>query len=103
VGLRAGLDTEVRGKILFLCEGTNFHHSAVQSVVTHYTLTELLRLPAHVGTVFAGHDPTAYSTGGVMGSMLAIGLKISGFKPGRGRWVFKGDKKTAAHLPMYEK
>jgi hypothetical protein len=24
-------------------------------------------------------------------SVLAIGLKVRGFKPGRGRWVFKDD------------
>jgi hypothetical protein len=26
------------------------------------------------------------------GSMLAAGPKVRGFKPGRGRWIFKGDK-----------
>jgi hypothetical protein len=25
-------------------------------------------------------------------SVLATGPKVSGFKPGRGRWIFKGDK-----------
>jgi hypothetical protein len=34
VGPRAGLDPEVRGKILCLCQGSN---PAVQSVVRHYT------------------------------------------------------------------
>jgi hypothetical protein len=29
---------------------------------------------------------------GVMISILAIGPKVRGFKPGRGRWIFKGDK-----------
>jgi hypothetical protein len=30
--------------------------------------------------------------GGVMVSVLAIGPKVCGFNPGRGRWIFKGDK-----------
>jgi hypothetical protein len=25
-------------------------------------------------------------------SMLAIGTKVHGLKPGRGRWIFNGDK-----------
>jgi hypothetical protein len=34
VGLRAGLDTEVRGRLLCLCRGTT---PVVQCVVRHYT------------------------------------------------------------------
>jgi hypothetical protein len=30
--------------------------------------------------------------GGVMFIMLAIWLKVRGFKPGRKRWIFNGDK-----------
>jgi hypothetical protein len=37
VGLRAGLDTEVRGKILFPCQGSNPDRSDVQAVARHYT------------------------------------------------------------------
>jgi hypothetical protein len=37
VGLRAGLDTETRGKILCLCQGSNPDRPVVQSVVKHYT------------------------------------------------------------------
>jgi hypothetical protein len=37
VGLRAGLDTEVRGKILFPCRGSNPDRPFLQSVVRHYT------------------------------------------------------------------
>jgi hypothetical protein len=37
VGLRAGLDTKVRGKIRFLYRGSNPDRPAVQSVVRHYT------------------------------------------------------------------
>jgi hypothetical protein len=33
VGLRAGLNTEARGKILCLCWGSNLDRSVVQSVV----------------------------------------------------------------------
>jgi hypothetical protein len=46
VGLRAGLDTEVRGKILCPYRGSNPVRPVVQSVVRHYTdrATRLLRL-----------------------------------------------------------
>jgi hypothetical protein len=37
VGLRASLDTEDRGKILFLCRGSNPGRPVVHSVVRHYT------------------------------------------------------------------
>jgi hypothetical protein len=37
VGLRAGLDTEVKGKILCPCWGSNPDLPVVQSVVRHYT------------------------------------------------------------------
>jgi hypothetical protein len=30
--------------------------------------------------------------GGVMVRVLAIGPNVLGFKPGRGRWIFKGEK-----------
>jgi hypothetical protein len=40
---RAGLDTEVRGKILCLCRGSNLESPVVQSVVRH-VLNELPRL-----------------------------------------------------------
>jgi hypothetical protein len=37
VGLRAGLDAEVRGKISCLCRGSNLDGPVVQSVTRHYT------------------------------------------------------------------
>jgi hypothetical protein len=37
VGPRAGLDTEVTGKILCPCRGLNLDRPVVQSVVRHYT------------------------------------------------------------------
>jgi hypothetical protein len=37
VGHRAGLDTEDRGKIIFLCRGSNPDSPVVQPVVRHYT------------------------------------------------------------------
>jgi hypothetical protein len=37
VGLRAGLDTEARGKIFCHCRGSNPDRPVVQSVVRHYT------------------------------------------------------------------
>jgi hypothetical protein len=30
--------------------------------------------------------------GGLVLSVFAIGRKVRGFKPGRGKWIFKGDK-----------
>ena len=30
--------------------------------------------------------------GGLVVSVLATGPKVCGFNPGRGRWIFKGDK-----------
>jgi hypothetical protein len=44
VGLRAGLDTEVKGEILCPCRGSKPDRSLVQSVVNTLILTELLRL-----------------------------------------------------------
>jgi hypothetical protein len=32
--------------------------------------------------------------GGLVVSVLAIEPKVRGFKPDRGRWIFKGDKNT---------
>jgi hypothetical protein len=37
VGPIAGLDTEARGKILCLCQGSNPDRPVFQSVVRHYT------------------------------------------------------------------
>jgi hypothetical protein len=37
VGPRAGLDTEARGKIIYLCRGSNPDRPVVQPVVRHYT------------------------------------------------------------------
>jgi hypothetical protein len=37
VGLTDGLDTDARGKILCLCQGSNSVRPVVQSVVRHYT------------------------------------------------------------------
>jgi hypothetical protein len=38
--------------------------------------------------------------GGVVVSVLATGPKACGFKTQPRRWIFKGDKKSAAHLPL---
>jgi hypothetical protein len=37
VGPRNGLDTEVRGRILCPCQGSNLSHPVIQSIVRHYT------------------------------------------------------------------
>jgi hypothetical protein len=37
VDLRAGLDTEVRGKSSYLCRGSHLDRPVVHSVVRHYT------------------------------------------------------------------
>jgi hypothetical protein len=36
MSLRAGLDTEVKGKISYLCRGSNLDRLVVQSVARHY-------------------------------------------------------------------
>jgi hypothetical protein len=56
---------------------------------------------------------SAYSflLGGAVFSVLAIGPKVRGFKPGRGRWIFEDDRspqhalfkrRTKAVGPMYD-
>jgi hypothetical protein len=37
VGSGAGLDSETRGKVLCLCQGSNLDRPVVQSVARHYT------------------------------------------------------------------
>jgi hypothetical protein len=37
VGPRVGLDTKARGKILYICRGSNLDRSVVQFVARHYT------------------------------------------------------------------
>jgi hypothetical protein len=36
--------------------------------------------------------------GGLVVSVLAIGPKVRGFDPDRGRWIFKGDKNPEHHF-----
>jgi hypothetical protein len=36
--------------------------------------------------------------GGVVVSVFATGPKFRGFDPGRGRWIFKGDKNPEHHF-----
>jgi hypothetical protein len=43
VGPRAGLDTEVRGKILCLCRGSNLDRPVVQPVVNQLVYYYLIR------------------------------------------------------------
>jgi hypothetical protein len=37
--------------------------------------------------------------GGLVVIVFATGSKVRGFDPDRGRWIFKGDKKSVAQLP----
>jgi hypothetical protein len=37
--------------------------------------------------------------GGLVFVVLAVGFEIHCFKPSRGRWIYKGDKKSVARLP----
>jgi hypothetical protein len=37
VGPKAGLDTEVRGKILYFCRGSDLDRPVVQPIARHYT------------------------------------------------------------------
>jgi hypothetical protein len=54
---------------------------------------------AITGYVWAFGDPFTDSVtnllvvlGGLVVIVLSLGLKVRGFRPGRGRWIFKGDK-----------
>jgi hypothetical protein len=56
--------------------------------------------PAHASGCTT-HVPRTHLTGSTVGpvalgglvvSVLATGPKVCGFNPGRGRWIFKGDK-----------
>jgi hypothetical protein len=63
VGLRAGLDTEVRGKILCPRRGSNPDRPVVQPVVRHYTeLTRLLDLSMrhHIPSLNGDFSLTVY-------------------------------------------
>jgi hypothetical protein len=51
--LKAGLDTEARGKIIFLCQGLNLGHPVVQSDTV---LAELSQLQNSHGTCLTGED-----------------------------------------------
>jgi hypothetical protein len=60
VGLRAGLDTEDRGKIFCPCRGSNPDRLVVQSVARHYAYIEyafryafVLSLPTAFGIVLS--------------------------------------------------
>jgi hypothetical protein len=41
---------------------------------------------------FRPPNQNVVALGGLVVSVLATGPKVRGFKPGRGRWIFKGDK-----------
>ena len=36
---------------------------------------------------------------GLVVSMLASGIRVRGFKPGRSRWIFRASEKSSASLP----
>jgi hypothetical protein len=59
VGLRADVDTEARGKFFRFCRGSNLDRAVVLSVVRHYILTELPRLPLRS----VGNKNVAYKFG----------------------------------------
>jgi hypothetical protein len=41
---------------------------------------------------FGNYLSTLVALGGLVVSVLTTGPRVRGFKPGRGRWIFKGDK-----------
>jgi hypothetical protein len=59
---------------------TEVHHLETNHIVK-WTRTE-----------FTVRIPTMVVLGGLVVSVLATGPKVRGFNPGRGRWIFKGDK-----------
>jgi hypothetical protein len=66
VGPRAGLDTEVRGKIICLCRRSNLDRPLVQSVARHYTDWAT---PAHTASYRAAQKvPTKFKVFMVLGA-----------------------------------
>jgi hypothetical protein len=45
------------------------------------------------------YTPSTDGFGGLVGSMLASGTRVRGFKPGRSRWNLRASEKSAACLP----
>jgi hypothetical protein len=67
VGPRAGLDTEVRGKILCLCQGSNPDHPVVQSVVRYYTDRATPAPEIYCTAILSTTNPTRTNTGSIPG------------------------------------
>jgi hypothetical protein len=85
---RVGLDSEVRGKILCLCRGSNLDRPFVQYVDRHYTD---LATPAPMWAVCR--------LGGVVVSELATGPKGSGVEPGQGDGFLRAIKIRSTPYP----
>jgi hypothetical protein len=49
VGPRAGLVTDVRGKIYFLCRGSNLDHSVIQPVARHFNFIFFVKITYDIG------------------------------------------------------
>ena len=63
--------------------------------LTHLHIMKALRVYHHIsfkGPELSGVNITSVALGGPVVSVLATGPKVRGFNPGRGRWIFKGDK-----------
>jgi hypothetical protein len=67
----------------------------LDSVLLLYTVPQKNSFDTHLRIIFFHtyvsilHEDVL---GGVMISVLAIGPKVRGFNPGRGQWIFNGDK-----------
>jgi hypothetical protein len=61
-----------------------------ESCETHKQKVKICRLLKKMVDIVLSGRPLSSS-----GSVPATGPKIRGFKPGRGRWIFKGDKRPS--------
>jgi hypothetical protein len=65
-----------------------------KSVLTAYMLSHVIFGKKHIVPIIA--------LGGLVVSMLATGSKVRGFKPGRGRWIFKGPHRLSIILTIFQ-
>jgi hypothetical protein len=73
---------------IHICGGQDFNAILYQS--SSFQITNLIF--CLTGREFCILLLFRVALGGLVVSVLATGPKVRGFKPGRGRWIFKGDK-----------
>ena len=80
---------------------------------THHTHTHTHTHPAGIISIISAvseqsefwHSYTIYVTvdgfGGLVVSMLASGIRVRGFKPGRSHWIFRTSEKKILRMPSF--